>query len=131
MDGCILNAGLLDPVSKIADLDLEAAKTLFDVNVLSLFSMLKHAIPSLRHSKGKVIFVSSGAAVSATAAWGPYSASKAALNSIAATLANEEPEILSVALRPGVVATDMQAQIRSTGQSCLNLRFWLETDWRY
>jgi len=62
-----------------------------------------------------VIFISSGAAVGGTAAWGPYNASKAALNSLARTLANEEPDIISVALRPGAVNTNMQATLRAVG----------------
>lgn len=36
------------------------------------------------------------------------------MNSIARTLANEEPDIASFAIRPGVVDTDMQVQIRDT-----------------
>lgn len=43
-----------------------------------------------------------------------HSASKAALNSIARTLANEEPDIASFSVRPGVVDTDMQVQVRGT-----------------
>lgn len=36
------------------------------------------------------------------------------MNSIARTLANEEPDVATFAVRPGVVDTDMQEQIRNT-----------------
>lgn len=45
------------------------------------------------------------------------SASKAVLNSLARTLGSEEPSIVTVAVRPGVVDTEMQVAIRETGES--------------
>lgn len=51
---------------------------------------------------------SSGAAVKGTSTWGCYSATKGALNNLALTLAQEEPSITSLAIRPGVVDTEMQ-----------------------
>jgi len=62
-----------------------------------------------------VIFISSGSALGNTAAWGPYNASKAAMNSLTRTFANEEPDIVSIALRPGAVDTDMQNSLRAVG----------------
>ncbi|RCH80020.1 hypothetical protein CU098_008375 [Rhizopus stolonifer] len=43
--------------------------------------------------------------------------SKAAVNLINSTLAVEEPNVTSIAIRPGVVDTEMQNMIRSTGAS--------------
>lgn len=71
-------------------------------------------MPHLRRSKGRVILTSSGAGVHAYPAWGAYGTSKAALNHVALTLAAEEPDVVAVAVRPGVVDTDMQQQIRET-----------------
>ena len=59
-----------------------------------------------------MIFTSSGAAITFYSAWGTYGSSKACINHIAATLAAEEPEITSIALRPGVVDTQMQQDIK-------------------
>jgi len=55
------------------------------------------------------VLCSSGAATKATATWGCYGASKCALNHLAGTLAREEPNIVTVAVRPGVVDTQMQS----------------------
>ena len=75
---------------------------------------------SLRESKGTVLLTSSGAAVGGTATWGAYNASKAVLNSLARTTAAEEPEITILAIRPGVVATEMQNTIRDEHASTMD-----------
>ena len=86
LDALVLNAATLGPTTRIASTDtpLDAWRTHFEVNVFSLVTALKAATPSLRESPdgGKVIFVSSGTAVGGVAGWGPYSASKAAMNSL-------------------------------------------------
>ena len=86
LDGLILNAGTIAPLTRVAsdDTPLDAWRTHFEVNVYSLITALKAAVPPLRDSPrgGKVIFVSSGAAVGGTIGWGPYNASKAAMNSL-------------------------------------------------
>ncbi|KDQ12732.1 hypothetical protein BOTBODRAFT_34192 [Botryobasidium botryosum FD-172 SS1] len=117
LDALVLNAGTTEPFGRIAspDLAVDSWKSHFDVNFFSLLHTLQAALPHLRERKGRVIFISSGAAVGKTAAWGPYNASKAAMNSLARTLANEEEDIVCVALRPGVVDTDMQTSLRAKG----------------
>ncbi|KAG6378658.1 hypothetical protein JVT61DRAFT_12928 [Boletus reticuloceps] len=119
LDGLILNAGTLDPLTRIGDptVPLDAWRYHFDVNFFSLVSALKVALPALRSSPitGRVIFVSSGAATGSIPGWAPYNASKAAMNSLARTLAKEEPSIVSLAIAPGKVDTAMQATLRSTG----------------
>ncbi|KAJ3739426.1 hypothetical protein DFH05DRAFT_1463793 [Lentinula detonsa] len=115
IDGLVLNAAVLEPLCRIGDdTPISAWKDHFDVNVFSLVTSVKAALPALRESElgGKIVFVSSGAAVKGTPGWGPYNASKAAMNSLCRTLAEEEPSVISVALRPGVVDTAMHAAIR-------------------
>ncbi|KAG8742890.1 hypothetical protein FRC12_015238, partial [Ceratobasidium sp. 428] len=108
LDGLVLNAGTLDPLGRIEspESSVEGWKAAFDINLFSTLHLIKASLPSLREARGRVIFVSSGAATGGVAGWGAYSASKAALNSLARTLANEEKDIVSVALRPGVVDTE-------------------------
>lgn len=73
---------------------------------------IRLALPHLRSSKGRIVLTSSGAATYAYAAWGAYGASKAALNHVAMTLAAEEPDVVTVSVRPGVVDTEMQRELR-------------------
>ncbi|KAG6917914.1 hypothetical protein DXG01_000523 [Tephrocybe rancida] len=111
IDGLILNAGTLDPLGPIrGDAPLSAWKNHFDVNFFSLVTALKAGLPALRRSElgGRVVFISSGAAVKGSVGWGPYSAGKAAMNSLCRTMAEEEPDIVSVALRPGMVDTNVR-----------------------
>lgn len=66
-----------------------------------------------------MVFVSSGAATGNIAGWCAYNASKAALNSIARTLANEEEGLAVFSIRPGVVDTDMQGLLREKGRGAM------------
>lgn len=93
---------------------------MFDVNVFSIISLIQHALPFLRKSeKGSIIIVSSGAALKGYKGWGAYGASKAAVNHITSTLAAEEEGVTSIAIRPGVVDTEMQVMIRADGAASM------------
>jgi len=70
------------------------------------------ALPSLRKTSGTILLTSSGAATSAYQGWGCYGAGKAVLNHLALTLSVEEPSITTISIRPGVVDTEMQREIR-------------------
>ena len=73
---------------------------------------VKSALPALRKSKGCILLTSSGASLNGYTSWGAYGASKAALNHLAVTLSVEEPDVTSIAVRPGVVDTQMQKDVR-------------------
>lgn len=62
ISGLVLNAGVLDPVSKLADANIAEWKKLYDINVFSIVGLLSKAIPHLRDG-GRVVAVSSGASV--------------------------------------------------------------------
>ncbi|OGM48460.1 short-chain dehydrogenase [Aspergillus bombycis] len=92
LDGMVLNHGVLGQVGKIAEADPEQWKQGFDVNFISFVAFIKAGLPALRETKGKLVFTSSGAAVSAYRGWGLYGATKAAMNHLALTLGEEEPD---------------------------------------
>ncbi|KAI8957810.1 NAD(P)-binding protein [Daldinia sp. FL1419] len=117
IDGIVINHGVLSPVTRIFESSAEEWRKAYDINVFSVVALLKEAIPEIRKSKGRVIFVSSGAAFGAYAAWGCYGTSKAALTHLSAHLAVEEPSITSVAISPGRIDTDMQKEIRDKGKA--------------
>lgn len=63
--------------------------------------------------------MSSGAAVTGYGAWGAYGASKAALNHLAVTMSAEETSVTTISIRPGVVDTDMQRDVRKNYSSVM------------
>jgi NAD(P)-dependent dehydrogenase (short-subunit alcohol dehydrogenase family) len=115
IDGLVNNAGILEPVGPIAEAEAKAWRENWAVNVLGPVLMCQAALPHLRARKGRVVNVSSGAAVNAIEGWGAYCLSKAALNHLTRMLAAEEPEVTAISLRPGVVDTEMQEAIRRQG----------------
>lgn len=112
LDGMILNHGTLGQVKKIADLEAEDWEDAYRTNMFSCALAAKYAIPELRKTKGRIIITSSGAALKAYTGWGIYGSTKAAVNHLTLTLKTEEPEITTIAIRPGVVDTEMQREIR-------------------
>ncbi|KAI5124922.1 hypothetical protein M0805_007350 [Coniferiporia weirii] len=123
IDALVLNAGVLEPLGRIGapGTTTDSWREHFELNFFSLLYTVQAALPALRESGhgGRIVFISSGAAVSGTPAWGVYNASKAAMNSFCRTLANEEPDVVSVALRPGMVDTSMQETLRTVGPAHL------------
>lgn len=115
VDAVVNNAGTISPVARIADADPQAWQKSWAVNLLGPVVLTRAALPLLRQCHGKVINVSSGAAINAVQGWAAYCSAKAALNHFTRLLAEEEPEITSIAFRPGAVETAMQAVIRQEG----------------
>ncbi|KAJ3415622.1 hypothetical protein HDV05_004498 [Chytridiales sp. JEL 0842] len=113
LDSVVFNAGVLDPIQRLSNVDISDFKRLMDINVTSIIMLAQKCIPHLRkQQEASMVFVSSGAATNAYPGWGPYCISKAALNMLCACFGKEEPDIASVAIRPGVVDTEMQTAIR-------------------
>ncbi len=115
LDALINNAGILAPLARLADAHSKEWQYNLAVNLEGPFYLSQAAIPHLRASRGRIVNVSSGAAVKAIEGWSAYCVAKAGLTHLTRLLAAEEPEITTVAIRPGVVDTAMQALIRSDG----------------
>lgn len=112
LDGVIVNHGVLDPVNKVGDSSAEEWRDAYNINFFSAVALAKSALPALRESKGTILFTSSGTATNAYSTLGAYGSSKAALNHLAMTIAKEEKDVISIAIRPGVVDTEMQQDMR-------------------
>lgn len=109
LDAIILNAGTIE-YARLSTGNPSELVDQISSNVAMILKPVHHSIPHLLSSPtgcGKAVFVSSGASTGQTAAWGAYNASKAAMNAIARTLANEEKNLAVWAVRPGVVDTEV------------------------
>ena len=115
IDGLVHNAGVIEPIAPIAEASIEAWRQSLAINVLGPLMLTQAALPYLRQNRGRVVHVSSGAATNAIPGWGAYCATKGALNQFNRVLSIEEEMVTSIAVRPGVIDTEMQAVIRQMG----------------
>jgi NAD(P)-dependent dehydrogenase (short-subunit alcohol dehydrogenase family) len=118
IDVLINNAGLIDPIARLADSTPEAWGQVVDVNLKGVYHGLRFAIPEMEAAGGgTIINISSGAATGALEGWSHYCASKAAVLSLTRVAHKEYADkgIRVVGLSPGTVATEMQVQIKASG----------------
>ncbi len=113
VDILIHNAGVAH-IGSLAEQGLEQWRQSLDVNVLAPVELTRVLLPRLRESKGHILFVNSGAGLSAGPVWASYAASKHALKAVADSLrAEERPHGVRVSsLYPSHFDTDMQRQVR-------------------
>ncbi|MEL7116028.1 MAG: SDR family oxidoreductase [Pseudomonadota bacterium] len=118
LDALVNNAGVIDPIARIADSDPEAWSTIVDINLKGVYHGLRFAIPEMvARGGGTIINISSGAATGALEGWSHYCATKAAVLSLT-RVADKEYRgqgLRVVGLSPGTVATEMQVQIKASG----------------
>lgn len=112
LDVLIGNAGILGKLTPLAHVDQKMWDDVMAVNVTANYRLIRSMDPLLRASDaGRAVFVSSGLAYKCWAYWGPYSISKAALEAIVKTYANEvgTTQIRVNAFSPGATRTKMRA----------------------
>ena len=78
------------------------------MNTFAPLALLQLLLPQLEVNGGRVLNISSDAAVEAYEGWGGYGSAKAALDQLTAVLAVEHPKLRVYAVDPGDMATDMQ-----------------------
>jgi NAD(P)-dependent dehydrogenase (short-subunit alcohol dehydrogenase family) len=117
IDALVNNAATVEPIALIASTDPAEWERSWAVNVFGPMVLTQAALPYLRESNGRVINISSGAAERAIAGAAGYCVTKGALNQFNRVLAAEEDSITAIAVRPGVVDTQMQTAIRTEGQA--------------
>lgn len=113
LDIFLANAGILGPLSPLTHASAKEWAKVFDINVTANWRLLKSLEPALQASDaGRVIMLSSGAAHKCMAYWGPYSISKAALEAMARSYANEKLKtpLRVMLVNPGPLRTRMRAE---------------------
>jgi NAD(P)-dependent dehydrogenase (short-subunit alcohol dehydrogenase family) len=114
LDILMLNAATLGTLSPVPHIDGKELSKVFTLNVLAQQALISAFDPMLRKSgEGRVLAVTSSVAEQPRAYWGAYAASKAALENLVLTYADETRNLSSpkVALvDPGATATVMRAR---------------------
>jgi NAD(P)-dependent dehydrogenase (short-subunit alcohol dehydrogenase family) len=113
LDVLVGNAGILGPLSPLGHVEATAWDDVMAVNVTANWRLIRAMDPLLRRSDaGRAVFLTSEIAALAVAYWGPYAASKAALEVLARTYAAETattPVRVNL-FAPGPLRTRMRAQ---------------------
>lgn len=113
LDGLILNAGLLGPMTSVVDTPGKEWHQAFTVNLHANLALLKLLDPLLETSESaRVVAVTSRAARVNKPFWSTYAASKAALDVLIKTYAEEKRagSIRANLLDPGPTATSMREE---------------------
>lgn len=113
LDIMIANAGILGVISPIGHVEAKTFEKVMEINVTATWRLIRSLDPLLRASDaGRAVIMSSGAAHSAKAFWAPYAASKAAVEALARSWADETKNMpLRVnSVNPGATRTAMRAQ---------------------
>ncbi len=91
----------------IADLDAQ-----YRLNVRAPYLLTQLFLERLERTQGQIVFINSGAGLSARAEWGQYAASKHALRAVADSLRAELAGAVRVlSVYPGRTASPMQAKV--------------------
>lgn len=93
LDILVNNAGGVNSMAPIHEVTLDQWQSMFELNLTTQLLATKHFLPLLRESNhGKIISVTSGVVHFFMEGYGPYSASKAAVEALMKTVAVEEKD---------------------------------------
>ncbi len=112
LDVLVGNAGILGPLSPLAHVEPKDWDNLIAVNITANWQLIRCMDVLLRRSQaGRAVFLTSGVAHMGRAYWGPYAASKAALEVLVRTYAAEcaTTPVRANLFAPGPTRTRMYA----------------------
>ncbi|EAT83672.1 hypothetical protein SNOG_08504 [Parastagonospora nodorum SN15] len=121
IDTVVYCAGILTPIQRIENLDMESVEMTYSVNVFGAMAMAQLALPHLRAARiarplnagfGKMIFLTSACDQDVTYhGWSPYCSSKAALTRFISCFAHEESGISVQGVYPKLTNTKMPENV--------------------
>ena len=108
IDLVVNNASLLgpSPLPRVAELAPAAFEEILRANVVGPLGVIQLALPHMREG-GRIVNVTSDAAVEPYEGWGGYGSSKAALEQLTRILAAERPDLRVYSVDPGDMRTQM------------------------
>ena len=111
------NAAIAGPAGTVGDLEADAVSHSLHVNLLAPVLVADAFVRAFKRVPGdrRLVNVSSGAAVHAIAGAGVYCMAKAGLEMLTQIVAAERAAdgIVAITIRPGIIDTPMQAEIRA------------------
>jgi NAD(P)-dependent dehydrogenase (short-subunit alcohol dehydrogenase family) len=112
LDVLVNNASELGAIGPLMDFDVQRFGRVFPVNAGAPIALIQLAVPLLSERRGLIVNITSDAATGAYPGWGPYGASKAALELLTRTLATElrDRDVAAVIVDPGDMRTRMHQE---------------------
>lgn len=104
LDGLVNNAGIAI-TGPLEFLPIEELRRQLEVNVIAQLAMIQACMPALREAGGRIVNISSISGRVALPLYGPYAASKFALEALSDSLRREQQDVPVVLVEPGSIAT--------------------------
>lgn len=100
------------------------------MNLVAPAELTRHFLPQLRVAHGHVVFVNSGAGLSAHADWSAYAASKHGLKALADSLRQEEHGngVRVTSVYPGRTASAMQVKVHQQEGKPYDAARWIDPE---
>ncbi|WP_111640562.1 YciK family oxidoreductase [Marinimicrobium alkaliphilum] len=113
LDGILHNASILGPRTPIGNYPADSWLQVMQINVNAPFMLTRALLPLLeRSNNASLLFTGSSVGLEGRAHWGAYAASKAALENLMQTLADELADATRIranSVNPGATRTRMRA----------------------
>ncbi|MFI9270310.1 SDR family oxidoreductase [Kitasatospora sp. NPDC052896] len=112
LDSLVHVAGVVE-LGPVGETPVKVWQETLAVNVVAPAELTRLLLPQLRLARGHVVFVNSGAGLTAHAEWGSYAASKFGVRALADALRAEEHAagVRVTSVYPGRTATPMQRKV--------------------
>jgi len=127
LDILINNAGVIEPVARLADSDPASWGHAIDINLKGVYHGIHAVLPGmLARGQGTILTIGSGAAYAPLEGWSHYCASKAGALMLTRMVDKEYGArgVRAISLSPGTVATQMQREIKATGINPVSQLDW-------
>ena len=123
IDALINNAGVIDPIASVADADPAEWARSISINLIGAYNAIRCVLPAMiARGQGRIVNVSSGAALRPLEGWSAYCSGKAGLAMLtrAIQLEHAAAGIRVFGFQPGTTDTDMQVKIRASGMNMIS-----------
>ena len=118
VDVLINNAGVIDPISFLAESTPQEWSAALDINLNGPYYGMRAVMPGmLERGAGTIITIGSGAAQNPLDGWSAYCSAKAGALMLTRAAHQETAAqgLVHINFSPGIIATDMQRRIRESG----------------
>ncbi|GAB2712202.1 short-subunit dehydrogenase [Microbacterium marinum] len=127
IDAIVHAAGIVD-LGHVADLPVTSWNEQLAVNLVAPAELTRLLLLRVRAARGQIVFVNSGAGLTAHPEWAAYAASKHGLKALADALRGEEAPhgVRVTTIYPGRTATPMQAKVHEQEGAAYDPSAWID-----